>query len=210
MEEIKIKFSDDLDVVVTKLIKIREMGGHQTYSFNGYLLSSDTVDMDSAFLMIVGETKEEYDRGQKELLESFKKEKESDERREARTKELVLKSRERGISEITPLLVLKGMRYVLMNERQNYEEFVEGLLELGCNFTIDEVKELVKANGEEDCSIFDGLRQGNVLAGALIICNARDSIYIRNVLYGRYIYTDTKDAPVKTYMRILSNKVENQ
>ena len=128
--------------------------------------------------------------------------------KEARIKELLNESREYGVSEITTELVFKGMRYILSHEEDEYEDFAKGLIDLGCNFNIDEVNEMVKESGKEDMTISEGLLRGDILTGASIICNVRDSYYNMGYAFSRIIYRDSPDAPVLRYMSILRRKVD--
>lgn len=52
----------DLSNAVMELLEYKERGELVCGDFNGHMLYSDTVTMDSAYLEIVGVTKAEYDR----------------------------------------------------------------------------------------------------------------------------------------------------
>lgn len=60
-EELKIDFGTDLEDVVDELLYLKNQGHKAFCEFNGVTLDSETVTMDSAFLMITGRTKTEID-----------------------------------------------------------------------------------------------------------------------------------------------------
>lgn len=64
--EIAFHYGCDLSNAVMELLEYKERGELVCGDFNGHMLYSDTVTMDSAYLEIVGVTKAEYDRQQEE------------------------------------------------------------------------------------------------------------------------------------------------
>lgn len=60
-EELKIDFGTDLEDAVDELLYLKNQGKKAFCEFNGVVLDSETVTMDSAFLMITGRTKAEID-----------------------------------------------------------------------------------------------------------------------------------------------------
>lgn len=65
--EIKIGFNDNVESAVYLLLAAKARGEKAFIDFNGHILHSDTVSMDSAFKEIFGYTKAEYDQKVKEL-----------------------------------------------------------------------------------------------------------------------------------------------
>ena len=76
--ELEGSLDDKLYEVVDKLIEYRNQGKHARYDFNGVILHSDDVTMDSAYLAVTGYTKEEFDRKLKEEEENFDKQMEEE------------------------------------------------------------------------------------------------------------------------------------
>lgn len=72
--EIKIHAGDNLESAVYTLLAARERGEHVYCKFNGVILHSDTVSMDSAFMAVIGCTKAEYDQRRKEWKENYERE----------------------------------------------------------------------------------------------------------------------------------------
>lgn len=60
-EELKLDFGTDLSAAVNELLTLKNQGKKAFCEFNGVVLDSEIVTMDSAFLMITGRTKEEFD-----------------------------------------------------------------------------------------------------------------------------------------------------
>lgn len=73
-EEVDDLLGTDLEEVVLELLKLRDEGRHVKYDFNGVMLHSDTVTMDSAYVAVTGYPKDEFDR----LVEEALKEEEED------------------------------------------------------------------------------------------------------------------------------------
>lgn len=65
--EIKIGFNDNVESAVYLLLAAKARGEKAFIDFDGHILHSDTVSMDSAFKEILGYTKAEYDQKVKEL-----------------------------------------------------------------------------------------------------------------------------------------------
>lgn len=73
--EIKFSIGETLESAVYALLAAKEKGGEKVYGeFNGHILHSDTVSMDSAYTEILGCTKAEYDKRMAEWQENYEKE----------------------------------------------------------------------------------------------------------------------------------------
>lgn len=128
--------------------------------------------------------------------------------KEARIKELLDESREFGVSDITYDLVYEGIRCILKHEHDDYEECAEELIELGCNFNLDEVNEYAEKRRSIASTIDEGLLRGDILAGASIICNVRDSEYCKSFAFRSFLNRDIPDAPIFKYMKIIKRKAD--
>lgn len=60
-ENIDFKLGIGLEAAVNQLLRFKEDGLKVSGTFNGVILYSDTVTMDSAYLKVVGMTKAEFD-----------------------------------------------------------------------------------------------------------------------------------------------------
>ena len=112
-------------------------------------------------------------------------------------------SREEGVNEISPLLILKGIKVIIKQERREYLDIAEGLIDTGCNFSLEEVKEFALKNKIVERPVIDGLLRGDILAGARLICDIRDSENLKNELFNSLIDINGKDTLVKLYSRSL-------
>ena len=56
-KELVVVGSNRLEDIVEALLKAKERGEHYYFDFNGIILHSDTVTMDSAFKEVTGYTK---------------------------------------------------------------------------------------------------------------------------------------------------------
>jgi len=79
--EIQVHAGTRLEDAVNQLLDFRERGESVFCTFNGHKLFSANVTMDSAFLEIIGKTKADADKEQKEWIENYKHETEENARR---------------------------------------------------------------------------------------------------------------------------------
>ncbi|MCL1696347.1 hypothetical protein [Lysinibacillus sp. BPa_S21] len=73
--EIMLSAGSTIEDAVNYLLEFKEKGILARAVFNGKVLYSDTVTMDSAYLDIIGKTKSEFDKEQQERAEKYEKEK---------------------------------------------------------------------------------------------------------------------------------------
>lgn len=66
-EMIEFKLGISLEKAVKQLLRFKEEGLRVSGAFNGVILYSDTVTMDSAYLAVVGMTKAEFDKRYKKI-----------------------------------------------------------------------------------------------------------------------------------------------
>lgn len=93
--EIKFPYGCNIEAAVLQLIEHNKRNELVSGDFNGHMLYSDTVTVDGAYLEIVGVTKAEFDRSQKEWKESLQR---RDEEHKARIPELTVEWIKRGHS----------------------------------------------------------------------------------------------------------------
>lgn len=66
-----------LDEVIEMLQAYHARGERVYINFNGHMLCSDTVTVNSAYIQVTGETKPEYERAQKQFYEEIRREEEA-------------------------------------------------------------------------------------------------------------------------------------
>lgn len=189
-KKIELLANDTIESAVYTLMAARARGESAYCEFNGHELHSDDVTMDSAYLSIMGCTKEESDRRWREYREEQAKKEQERKVREQSYAERVKASRMASDGVITPELVVDGLRFIAEHQSASQEELINGLLELGCNFTFEDVK--AQFPGIEEVRLFEGMRKGNIACGASVIINMRDSEPGRSYCNDRFLSVDDK------------------
>ncbi len=142
------------------------------------ILDDRTASYDSAKKSVMkqlGWAEEQWDL----FLEELHKAKEAAEAAlDAKIAEKLETNRKTGTKKITAALVASGLKYIMSKSGgTSREELVDGLLAIGCNYTLDEVNaQFPESQGHP---LFDGMRQGELAAMAAIILNVRDTDYGR-------------------------------
>jgi hypothetical protein len=145
-QEIKFQIGSSIERAVNDLLKynnsvVYRIAGIKAYGdFNGTILYSDTVTMDSAYLQIVGKTKAEFDEEQKKIKESIEK-------RELEHKQ--------NLPNLTKFYIKKAQGILKSNKLKEWNRIVpirlndlyEGM-ELKCTLDIGEI--LNKSNSFND------------------------------------------------------------
>ena len=72
--EIKFSIGENLESAVYTLLAAKARGEKVYGEFNGHILHSETVSMDSAYMEVLGCTKAEHDKQMEEWRENYKKE----------------------------------------------------------------------------------------------------------------------------------------
>ncbi len=170
-------YTEDLEERVDKLydeamleIWQRRKEGDRTARYNS---------AEKSVMRQLGWTKEQWN----QFMEESRKAKEAAEAAlDAKIAEKLEANRETGINKITATLVASGLKYIISESGGiSREELVDGLLAIGCNYTLDEViAQFPESLGH---LLFDGMRQGELAAMASIIPNVRDSSYFRAKFY---------------------------
>lgn len=89
----------------------------------------------------------------------------------------VLASRAKAVEPITQERVVSGLKFIAEHRSLNHDELVDGLLELGCNFSIEDINQQCG----ELVEITEGIKQGDIFSGARIIVAMRNREYSRSL-----------------------------
>ncbi len=199
-KEIKISNDDNLDSTVYLLLAARARGEKAFVNFGGHILHSDTVSMDSAYIEVRGATKEEFIRRVYEAkLDNFMK-KINNKISDLICKQKIDASRRQGVNQITYQNVVNGLKFIAEHLSMPQEDWVDELLQLGCNFSIEEVKSQFP-NMEDDGE--KAIINGDLAIGASIIAKMMLDYYSR--CYYEEIYFDNDDKySAYNYIRILT------
>ena len=189
----------DIDEAVNLLLAARARGEHVYCDFNGHILHSDTVTLDGAYLEITGQTKAEKEESMRRDIEEIRREHAEMKERDQRNLERIAASR-KGEIKITEDLVVDGLKYIAEHRNLSQEELIDGLLDLGCNFSMEDVK---KQFPEEEETL-DGLLRGSLKTGACIIVNARDAKLGRAAMEERFFDNDD-DISIYHFIRTVTH-----
>lgn len=198
----KIEFApgSTIESAVYELLAAKARGEQVYGDFNGHKLYSDTVTMDSAYTEIMGCTKAEFDKRQAEWRENYKKEEQAREQREQGYSQMVASTRIPGQDVvITMPTVIEGLKFIAENQTLSQEELIKGLLDLGCNFTLEDIKKQFPGSG----LLFEGMKKGEVACGASVITNARDSESGRAYCDDRFLSLDDETS-IYHFVRIVT------
>ena len=198
----KIEFApgSTIESAVYELLAAKARGEQVYGDFNGHKLYSDTVTMDSAYTEIMGCTKAEFDKRQAEWRENYKKEEQAREQREQEYSQMVASTRITGQDVvITMPTVIEGLKFIAENQTLSQEELIKGLLDLGCNFTLEDIKKQFPGSG----LLFEGMKKSEVACGASVIANARDSEFGRAYCDDRFLSLDDETS-IYHFVRIVT------
>lgn len=200
MKQIKLASYDTLESAVYTLLAAKARGQHVWCYFNGHKLYSDNVTMDKVYLEVTGRTKKEFDQQLLESREQFKKSMQEAKLEEEQEVQLVLESKKKCTLPITQELVIAGLKFITENQTISQEELTAGLLELGCNFTLEDIKNQVTT---PEINLFDGMSQGDLICGAIVIANARKDFLSRAYVSDRFLSVDDNTS-IYNYIRIVT------
>lgn len=200
MKQIKLASYDTLESAVYTLLAAKARGQHVWCYFNGHKLYSDNVTMDRVYLEVTGRTKKEFDQQLLESREQFKKSMQEAKLEEEQEAQLVLESKKKCTLPITQELVIAGLKFIAENQTISQEELTAGLLELGCNFTLEDIKNQVTT---PEINLFDGMSQGDLICGATVIANARKDFLSRAYVSDRFLSVDDNTS-IYNYIRIVT------
>lgn len=200
MKQIKLASYDTLESAVYTLLAAKARGQHVWCYFNGHKLYSDNVTMDRVYLEVTGRTKKEFDQQLLESREQFKKSMQEAKLEEEQEAQLVLESKKKCTLPITQELVIAGLKFIAENQTISQEELTAGLLELGCNFTLEDIKNQDTA---PEINLFDGMNQGDLICGAIVIANARKDFLSRAYVSDRFLSVDDNTS-IYNYIRIVT------
>lgn len=191
MRKIEFMPGTDLDDAVNTLLVARANGEQVYGEFNGCKLYSDTVTMDSAYIEILGCTKAEYDKSVEEWRENFEREEAERKQRKEKYRQMVNSTRIPGQDVvITMPVVIEGLKFIAENQTLSQEELLQGLLDLGCNFTFEDFNKQFSNN----INLYDGMKKGAISSGASVIINMRDSEQGRSYFNEEFLNLDNESS----------------
>ena len=106
---------------------------------------------------------------------------------------------EQNKKTITMEKVIKGLKFIAGNQSLTFEELKRGLLELGCDFTIEDVKEQFP----KKIGLLEGMAQGDISCGACVIVNMMDSEYGKAYGQDRFLRHDDETS-IYNFIRVVT------
>ena len=200
MREIELSTKDNIESTVYTLLAAKARGEHVWCSFNGHKLFSDNVTMDSAYQEITGKTKEEFDLMIRKSNEHFRNMLAESEKQSQQEAKLVAESKKESYTPITSQKVIAGLKFIAENQDVSQIELVKGLLDLGCNFTLDDIKAELPTTEE---NLFDGLSHGDIACGATVIANVRMNSVSRAFCDDNFLSIDNNTS-VYNFIRVVT------
>ena len=197
-KQITIPGGSTLEEAVEMLQKAKENGEQAYCIFNGTKLHSDTITLDSAYLEVTGKTKEEHDKFIKDSINNYHKEEEERKKREDDYAKKI-EAAKTGDNTITKEKVVDGLKFIAENQNMSQEELIDGLIDLGCTFSLDDIKNQFP----EEVSISSGMKEGSLASGATVIANARDNEFGRDIV-NDYFLAEDNDQSIYHVVRVLT------
>ena len=199
--KIEAKIGDNLDSVVYTLLAAKARGEHVYCVFNNHVLHSDTVTMDSAYIEVFGYTKAEHERKLNEWSERHEKERKRRENLSREAAKRVNANRNERKKPITLEKVVKGLKFIAEHRSMSQEELVDGLIELGCTFSVEDIER--QYPGAEEVDIYEGMEQCDISCAASIIANMRDSEFGRNYCDDGFLSEDNESS-IYHFIRVVT------
>lgn len=195
-KEIEIPFGTSIDEAVEILLKKKEEGEKVFCVFNRHTLHSEDVTLDSAYLEVLGYTKAEYDNIMKRRREEYLRSEKIAKSRKAGYERRAKENRTED-KPITILDVIEGLRFIAENQDLDQEALFEGLIAMGCDFSLEDIKKQYP----NTANLYEGMKKGLVAAGATVIVNSRDSEFGREYNSDWFLSSDNESS-IYNYIRI--------
>ena len=198
MGYLKVAPGESLESVVNRLLEANARGEDAYADFGNHTFYADTVTMDDAYRKVYGWSKETFDEIHKEMAEEkARKARELKER-----EEMLNNASNRNGKPITEEEVVAGLKFIAEHQSLSQNELFEGLIKLGCNFTIEDIRN--QFPDVDDITIAEGLKNGVLSTGAAIVANMRKDEDNRSIGTDKYLSTDD-DESIYNFIRIVGN-----
>ena len=202
IQRIDISDYNNLDDVVNVLLS-HQTNGEKVYCvYRGYRLDSENISMDSAYKKVFGISKVEYDAEHKLAMDAIMKQDKVRKEKQEHYQDIIFERTHGEPREVTKEKVIEGLKFIAEHQDMEQEELLNSLLDLGCDFSIEDIDREKKRAGEID-DIFLGLSLGTTAAGAYVLVNARDSEGGRSYVKEKFLSTDS-DSTIYGYIRTVT------
>ena len=200
MKRIEFPKGTSIEDAVNELLAAKSRGEKVCGVINGHTFYSDSVTMDSAFLEITGYTKEEYDKILLEVSENYRK----DEAERILMNEDYRSANYHGNesenkNHIKMEKVVKALKFIAENQHLTTEEYELGLLNIGIDFTFDDIDEQFP----EKSGLLYGIKHGELSSGAEIVVMANSGKYGRSHVENKFLAYDDESS-IYNFIRVVT------
>ena len=115
-----------------------------------------------------------------------------------------MESKKKCTLPITQELVIAGLKFIAENQTISQQELTAGLLELGCNFTLEDIENQVTT---PETSLFTGMSRGDLAYGASVIANTRKDFLSRAYVSEKFLSVDNNTS-IYNYIRIVTGDMK--
>lgn len=202
IKRINVKDYTKLEDVVNELISHQAKGEKVYCVYRGYRLDSENITMDSAYTKVFGISKVEYDAEEKLAMDAIMENDRIRKEKEKHYQDIIFERTHGEPRKVTKEKVIKGLKFIAEHQDMEQEELLNSLLDLGCDFSIEDIDREKQRTGEIN-DIFLGLTLGTTTSGAYVLVNARDSESGRSYVKEKFLSTDS-DSTIYGYIRTVT------
>ena len=109
--------------------------------------------------------------------------------------------------KITKEKVILGLNYIIANKYLSYEKIKEGLLKLGCDFTLEDQQ---REFSNEEGTIQEGILNGSLSCGANIIINVMSNEFGYLYVKDRLLNPNSEISLYTLVNKLIKNKEEQE
>ncbi len=110
--------------------------------------------------------------------------------------------------KITLETVIAGLKFIAENPALSQDKLVDGLLDLGCDFSVNDIKKQFSRNFNIDSiEFYEGMKETDIACGAYVIAITRDSEFDRVRCVNRFFFVDDSTS-VYHFIRVASRKIK--
>ena len=183
---VEIQPGTNIAEVEKMLLDAKAKGDQIVVVFNGKELHSKDMKKDYVYNQVFGVTKKEFEEQQSKNLNSVLEEMEQDKKRSQEFESKLNDINKDNKPIISYQTIIDGIKYICEHKNASQEELFEGLVNLGCTFTLEDVK----AQFKQEVKLFDGIKTGDLSCGAYTIINARDTSFGRTYVNECFLSND--------------------
>lgn len=119
---------------------------------------------------------------------------------ELQVAKLLKQARRVNTNQVCLSNVVSGVKYIVENQHKDYLDVAQNLIKLGCTYS---KQDILKQSSQEEIDVNEGMKKGDIYAGAMLICKVRD--YICGIsIYSYNFMREDNEYSVYNYIRTLT------